>query len=102
MKVAGSVCAAPSAARHRSELAAKARSAETVRPAVALGEGGGDGASVATFNERSLSSAYGLMFWLTRKRFDGSYLRFTWASRAWLSRYEAFTLSSPSSIIMLM
>jgi len=43
----------------------------------------------------------GLMFWLTRNRFSGSYFRFTCARRAWLSRYAAFTLSSPSSIIML-
>ena len=44
----------------------------------------------------------GLMFWLTRNRLPGSYFRFTWARRGWLSRYAAFTLSSPSSIIMLM
>jgi hypothetical protein len=43
----------------------------------------------------------GFMFWLTRNRLPGSYFLFTWASRAWLSRYAAFTLSSPSSIIML-
>ena len=49
-----------------------------------------------------LAAPAGLMFWLTRNRLSGSYFRLTWARRAKLSRYAAFTLSSPSSIIMLM
>jgi hypothetical protein len=41
----------------------------------------------------------GRMFWFTRKKFEGSYFFLRAASRAWLSRKDAWTRSWPSFIM---